>query len=57
MTSTDIRADIKAVHSIDRVVFIVPELAAANAFYSDFSLDEVLAPYRLHLKTFSHPPT
>lgn len=39
MTSTDIRADIKAVHSIDRVVFIVPELAAANAFYSDFSLD------------------
>ena len=51
------RSDIRAVHSVDRVVFTVPELTAANAFYSDFGLDVVPSPGRLHLKTFGHPHT
>ena len=35
------KAGIRAVHSVDRVVFTVPELAAAENFYSDFGLDVV----------------
>ena len=46
---------IRAVHSVDRVVFSVPELVAANSFYSDFGLDVVAADGKLHLKTFDHP--
>ena len=49
------RLGIRAVHSVDRVVFTVPELAAAESFYSDFGLDVVQVGGKLHLKTFDNP--
>ena len=55
MGLTTKRAGIRAVHSVDRVVFTVPELAAAENFYSDFGLDVVQVDGKLHLKTFGNP--
>ena len=53
------RPGIQAVHSVDRIVITVPDLAVADTFYSDFGLDVQHATTgtgeALHLKTFAHP--
>ena len=46
---------IRAVHSVDRIVFTVPTLPDAENFYSDFGLDVMHANGKLHLKTFDNP--
>ncbi len=43
------------VHSIDRFVFTVPDLAAAENFYCAFGLDVRRVNDRLDLYTFGHP--
>ncbi len=42
------------VHSLDRFVLAVPDITAAQRFYSDFGLDAVAAGGALELKTFNH---
>jgi catechol 2,3-dioxygenase-like lactoylglutathione lyase family enzyme len=49
------KAGIQAIHSVDRVVFTVPDLAVAESFYSDFGLDVQKADGKLYLKTFGNP--
>ncbi|MDO9402941.1 MAG: VOC family protein [Polaromonas sp.] len=52
------RAGVLAVHSVEQVLFTVPEIAAAEAFYTAFGLD-VRHPGdrldRIDLHTFGHP--
>ena len=44
-----------AVHSVDRFVFTVPDLAVARRFYAAFGLDVRDEGTRLDLHTFGHP--
>ena len=48
------RAAIHAIHSLDRFVFTVPDLAEARRFYDAFGLDARLVEGRLDLYTFGH---
>jgi catechol 2,3-dioxygenase-like lactoylglutathione lyase family enzyme len=49
------RPGVRAIHSIDRVVMTVPDLAVAEGFYGDFGLDVQYAGDRLELRTFGNP--
>lgn len=49
------RQGVCAVHSLDRVVFTVPDLGEAQAFYQAFGLDVRRQGERLDLHTFGHP--
>ena len=49
------RAGVTAVHSVERVVFTVPELAPAEAFYSAFGLDMKRSGQQLDLYTYGNP--
>ncbi len=49
------RPGVQAIHSVDRVVMTVPDLAVAEAFYRDFGLDVQRADGRLQLRTFANP--
>lgn len=49
------RPGARAVHSLDRVVMTVPDLAVAEAFYSDFGLDTQRTGQALELKAFGRP--
>ena len=59
MSSTSIvfsrRPAVVAVHSVDRFVYTVPDLAVAHKFYATFGLDVRLQDGRLDLFTFGHP--
>jgi len=48
------RAGVLGVHSLDRFVFTVPELGAAERFYSAFGLDVRRSGNRLDLHTVGH---
>ena len=48
------RAGSVAVHSLNRFVFTVPDLAAAQKFYATFGLDARVHGNRLDLYTFGH---
>ncbi len=49
------RPGVTAVHSIDRVVFTVPDLDEAQAFYTAFGLDARRVDDRLDVYAFGHP--
>jgi len=49
------RAGVVAVHSVNRFVFSVPDLAEAEAFYRAFGLDVRRDGKRLDLYTIGHP--
>ena len=49
------RANALAVHSLQRFVFSVPDLAEAAKFYRTFGLDVRETGGRLDLHTFGHP--
>jgi hypothetical protein len=49
------RADIHAVHSLDRVVFSVPDLLEATNYYSAFGLDVRNNGIQVDLHTDNHP--
>ncbi|WP_398493885.1 VOC family protein [Variovorax sp.] len=49
------RAALQAVHSLDRFVFTVPDLAEAERFYAAFGLDPRRDGGRLDLHTVGHP--
>ena len=49
------RAGVTAVHSLHRFVFTVPDLDAAERFYSAFGLDVRREGERIDLYTFGHP--
>jgi len=49
------RPGVAAVHSIDRFVFTVPDLAVAQRFYESFGLDVRATANRLDLYTFGQP--
>ncbi len=49
------RQSVVAVHSVDRFVYTVPELAVAERFYKTFGLDVRKNDGRLDLYTFGHP--
>jgi catechol 2,3-dioxygenase-like lactoylglutathione lyase family enzyme len=49
------RAGVTAVHSLHRFVFTVPDLDAAQNFYTAFGLDARREGERLDLYTFGHP--
>lgn len=49
------RSGVMAVHSVERIVFTVPELAAAEDFYAAFGLDVKRTDQRLDLYTEGHP--
>ncbi|HEY7238223.1 MAG TPA: VOC family protein [Burkholderiales bacterium] len=49
------RAGVTAVHSLHRFVFTVPDLDAAQRFYTSFGLDARRDGERLDLYTFGHP--
>lgn len=49
------RADIHAVHSLDRVVFSVPDLLEATNYYSAFGLDVRNHGTQVDLHTDNHP--
>jgi catechol 2,3-dioxygenase-like lactoylglutathione lyase family enzyme len=49
------RAGVTAVHSLHRFVFTVPDLDAAQRFYTSFGLDVRRDGDRLDLYTFGHP--
>ena len=54
-TSTTRRPGVLGVHSLDRFVFTVPELDAAERFYQAFGLDVRRSAQRLDLHTVGHP--
>jgi catechol 2,3-dioxygenase-like lactoylglutathione lyase family enzyme len=54
-TPTTRRAGVLGVHSLDRFVFTVPELDAAERFYRAFGLDVRRSGQRLDLYTAGHP--
>lgn len=49
------RAAVHAIHSLDRFVFTVPDIAEAKRFYDAFGMDARLVDDRLDLYTFGHP--
>jgi catechol 2,3-dioxygenase-like lactoylglutathione lyase family enzyme len=49
------RAGALGVHSLDHFVFTVPEVAAAEKFYTAFGLDVRRQGKQLELRTFGHP--
>jgi catechol 2,3-dioxygenase-like lactoylglutathione lyase family enzyme len=49
------RAGVHAVHSLDRFVFSVPELAVAKNFYDAFGMDLRQEDGHLDMYTFEHP--
>lgn len=49
------RPGVTAVHSVDRVVFTVPDLSVAQTFYAAFGLDVRRVADRLDIYTFGHP--
>ncbi len=49
------RPGVLAVHSVDRFVFTVPDLAEAKRFYEAFGLEVRAHGDRLDLHTFGHP--
>lgn len=49
------RAGVTAVHSVNRFVFSVPDLAEAQRFYEAFGLDVRRSGERLDLHSFGHP--
>ena len=49
------RPAVVAVHSVDRFVYTVPDLAVAQKFYQTFGLDVRQQDGRLDLYTFGHP--
>ncbi|WP_372656502.1 VOC family protein [Hydrogenophaga sp.] len=49
------RPGVVAVHSVDRFVYSVPDLAEAQRFYQHFGLDVRRDGQRLDLYTFGHP--
>ena len=53
-TSMTRRSGVLGVHSLDRFVFTVPDLDAAEAFYRAFGLDVRRSGQRLDLHTFGH---
>ena len=54
-TASTRRAGVLGVHSLDRFVFTVPDLATAETFYRAFGLDVRRNGQRLDLHTFGHP--
>ncbi len=48
------RAGVTAVHSVERIVFTVPEIAPAEAFYTAFGLDVRRSDQRIDLYTHGH---
>lgn len=53
--ATSRRAGVTAVHSVERIVFSVPDLAPAEAFYSAFGLDIKRSGQQLDLYTYGNP--
>ncbi|MFC6279819.1 MULTISPECIES: VOC family protein [Polaromonas] len=53
--TTSRRAGVMAVHSVDRVVFSVPEIAAAEKFYTAFGLEVKRSGQQVDLYTHGHP--
>lgn len=53
--ATSRRPGVVAVHSVDRFVFTVPDLAVAQKFYTTFGLDVRQHGERLDLHTFGNP--
>lgn len=49
------RSGVTAIHSLDRFVFSVPDLAVAERYFTDFGLDVRKVGKRLDLYTFGHP--
>jgi len=49
------RAGVTAVHSLDRFVFTVPDLEAAQRFYTEFGLDARREDDRVDLYAYGHP--
>ncbi|MDQ6680050.1 MAG: VOC family protein [Pseudomonadota bacterium] len=49
------RAGVLAVHSLNRFVYTVPDIAVAKRFYDAFGLDVREKDLRLDLYTFGHP--
>ena len=49
------RAGVLAVHSVDRIVFTVPDIDVAEKFYTAFGLDVRRSGQQLDLYTFGHP--
>ena len=54
-TSLPRRAGVTAVHSLHRFVFTVPDLDAAQRFYTAFGLDVRRVGERIDLHSFGHP--
>jgi len=54
-TSLPRRTGVTAVHSLHRFVFTVPDLDAAQRFYTAFGLEVRRAGDRIDLHTFGHP--
>lgn len=55
LVTTSRRVGVTAVHSVDRVVFTVPEIAPAEAFYTAFGLDVRRFDHAIDLYTHGHP--
>lgn len=49
------RADVLAVHSVEQVVFTVPDIEVAEKFYTAFGLDVRRSGQQLELYTHGHP--
>ncbi len=49
------RAGIAAIHSVNRFVFSVPDIAEAERFYTEFGLDPRRAGERIDLFAHDHP--
>ena len=54
-SNTARRADVLAAHSIDQVVFTVPDIAPAVAFYTAFGMDVKQHDQHVDLYTYGHP--
>ena len=54
-SNTARRPDVLAAHSIDQVVFTVPDIAPAVAFYTAFGMDVKQHDQRVDLYTHGHP--
>ncbi len=54
-TAASRRRGVVAVHSVDRFVYTVPDLAVATKFYEAFGLDVRKEDGRIDLHTFDHP--
>lgn len=49
------RADVLAAHSIDQVVFTIPDIATAVTFYTAFGMDVRQHDQQVDLYTYGHP--